>query len=280
MSEAAANILHHYTSQQGMAAIIASRCLWASKITHLNDTTEFLHGVAIAKRLLTKLRDDRIQWLSEYCSLAAESLDRILRINVFVISFSERRDVLSQWRAYSRAGTGYSLGFRRARLEELASRQGFNLHKCIYDPQAQEEKVHEIVTRCIHAFQWKVKMEADKGRRQEQLRPFADDFAFQFAILSPLLKHKAFEEEAEWRLVSLPKSVLEPNYSVRADKALLTPYFVFSLEDQTGRCQIDEIVIGPTPENELTLDGVSGLLSRGYYQNYSISLSQIPFRSP
>jgi hypothetical protein len=104
-------------------------------------------------------------------------------------------------------------------------------------------------------------------------------FSNELIMLSPLLKHFAFQEEKEWRLVSLPKSTRDPNYNVRSSPRFIIPYFALSLEETDGNCVIDKIFIGPCPDQELVSEGVSGLVSRNQIKWKSISLSRIPFRA-
>jgi hypothetical protein len=45
------DILYHYTSAAGLCGIIQSVSIWASKIQHLNDSTELLLALKICETL-------------------------------------------------------------------------------------------------------------------------------------------------------------------------------------------------------------------------------------
>ena len=69
--------------------------------------------------------------LFEDCKLSFDGLepDR----DVFVFSLSEKDDLLSQWRAYARAGDGYAIGFDVSSLLPIAEASNGYLSKCHYE---------------------------------------------------------------------------------------------------------------------------------------------------
>jgi hypothetical protein len=209
------------------------------------------------------------------------SLNRIEQINVFVVCFSASENLLSQWRAYSKDGIGYSLGFDRALLERLGLKQGFRLAECIYDGRKQREVVGQFVAKHIDEF----KQSIASGLREDEV--FTDtkteqlwaNFSLDLIMISPLLKHAAFAEEKEWRLVSVPKSTRDPAYRVRNGRNFLVPYYIFSLEESPGHCELNSVVVGPCPDPQLASDGVTGLMGRNGIKWKSVRPSGIPFRA-
>lgn len=96
-------ILYHYTDQHGLLGILKSKEIWASHTQYLNDAREFRHAVGLVKKEVegmlkdaTGLRRDLLLEMQEAVKTSIET------INVCVCSFSEERDILSQWRALRR----------------------------------------------------------------------------------------------------------------------------------------------------------------------------------
>ena len=70
---------------------------------------------------------------------------------------------------------------------------------------------------------------------------------------SPILKHEAFAEEKEWRIISRPLSCRRNGFDFRPGTTMLIPYYKIPLTTDTQVFQIEEIVVGPTP---VTVQGV------------------------
>ena len=134
-------LLYHYTTQRGLLGILREQCIWASHINHLNDASEFKHGIEVVSESLSKIvidpstlkfggtKSKRTFQVEKYQRMmraaAIESLKLLNFIEVFVASFFDSEgarndpgDVLEQWRAYSGSGAGISIGFDKKLLSE------------------------------------------------------------------------------------------------------------------------------------------------------------------
>src|SRR3990172_10406137 len=147
-------ILYHYTTHTGFLGIAKSKILWCTSIIYLNDGKEYLH----ANELLVERLEYRIHCANnkqhrtdeaDFLKKLQTGLDRIGIVMFFVGSFSENGDLLSQWRGYSRGGDGISLGFDSNRLKNLADKQGFQLVKCVYEPDEKRAIVDEFIDNYI-----------------------------------------------------------------------------------------------------------------------------------
>jgi hypothetical protein len=72
----------------------------------------------------------------------------MMRTMVYVTSFSEERDQLSQWRGYCGNAAGFSIGFNLAKLKELLKRTpntDILLKKRIYEPRIKAAKMGQII---------------------------------------------------------------------------------------------------------------------------------------
>ena len=147
---------------------------------------------------------------------------------MFVASFSEERDSLSQWRAYCPSGAGYSIGFDARNLWAEAFTQGF--HKfapCIYDWESQLEAIESLLDKVMTSERWAHVLE-NRGDEHSYLRA-QEVWLREFLLLAPALKHRAFREEREWRLISQPIEMLDSSLRYRAGRSMLIPYVEINL---------------------------------------------------
>jgi hypothetical protein len=107
--------LFHYTNTSGFQGIVSSKSIWATDYRYLNDTEEFVIGERIVQELAEELRapmaESPQRWLLENFATFHQAMRLTQMTNIFVASFSQEGNLLSQWRAYGARGAGYSIGF-------------------------------------------------------------------------------------------------------------------------------------------------------------------------
>jgi hypothetical protein len=213
--------LYHYTTAEGLKGIIEKRELWATDIFYLNDWTEFYCGRDEFRREL----DERSTWKDDSEKEVAKAVAELLQDpdslgsnHVFVCSFSEDGNDLSQWRAYCQDG-GYSIGFRRDQLERLLEvEDNWNLYECDYFLGES--------TRHVDRLLWlagKIANSKNPDTSVQRIQSALCKFAAQY-------KDIGFKDEREWRLISVST---ESNLIFRTRGAFLIPYVRFSLKDAT-----------------------------------------------
>jgi hypothetical protein len=47
-------IVYHYTDINGLLGIIESDCIWATHVSRLNDSSEYLHGIKVVRDFVQK----------------------------------------------------------------------------------------------------------------------------------------------------------------------------------------------------------------------------------
>jgi len=67
---------------------------------------------------------------------------------------------------------------------------------------------------------------------------------------APIIKHKSFKEEKEWRIISRAIPVSRDGFDFRAGAAMLVPFFKIPLFTEGQAFQIQRVVVGPTPHPE------------------------------
>lgn len=277
--------LYHYTSQNGLLGIFESDSLWATKIHYLNDETEFELALNLAAVVLNeKLQCQKDTREKEKIRCLIDNIPTIQKLNVCVISLSQKRDLLSQWRAYSAGIGGYSIGFKSDNLVVSASKQGFYLVRCIYEEDKQKQLISDLIDECL-AEEFNTRpdyVDYDTPRTLVVLHT-GGDFTKKLASIAPIIKNKSFSEEAEWRLIS-EKGLTTKSLSFRVGVSTLIPYFNFKIGSKAD--YLESLTIGPNPNPILARDATSLLLGRyGISTGYGIIPSayihetDIPFRN-
>ena len=171
-------IVYHYTSAEAAAKIIEGGKLWVTEIGHLNDASEFFHGVSVAEELVTtrqlqneeearqlqKAGERELQKESEalinFLDKVAEELSNGDRSQVFVASFSSLADSRSQWGLYCGGLGGIGVGFDHEKLRMLTAQ--------VYpSPTARPEQVRQAPFRINQWPPWAlVNLLAHQGVRE------------------------------------------------------------------------------------------------------------------
>lgn len=265
--------LYHYTSQEGLLGIIGSKVIWASNIHYLNDSKEFIHAIDEVKAMIwQRKRDESNEVLSRLYENIGDRLEGISRLHIFVVSLTERGDQLSQWRGYCTNGAGYSIGFSKSVIETLSKRQGFTFRPCIYDWQQQRQLLDEPLRRAVDVV-------ASASDLPEIMDRAVNQFLTEFVQIAPLLKHRAFSEEQEWRLVSGPITNTDSRWKTRTGRSTIIPYIEFSLVGGDGDVPVRNVVVGPGPGQELAANALPSFLMQNGVEKWSVAFSQVPYRT-
>lgn len=287
--------LYHYTSSNGLMGIIGTEAfhtgkIWATKIQYMNDGSELQHGFEqIKKEIETQKKyiRDEIEVQDGYRKRTTDELDdmlsaleRIAHINIGVVSFTTEGDQLSQWRGYCKIGNGYSLCFSGEKLcasieklkdaeklpeiletlqqnigklpEDLVRKPVYYLVPCKYEEYEHSKMVKELISFApIYNEQYGPYPNTPKLWRI----PFEEAAVF----IAAMIKAEGFKEEKEWRLICGP--FLSNDSEYRSGNYSLIPYWVIDLDLKNA---LKKIIIGPTPEKELSKNALHGYLRRAY----------------
>ncbi len=253
--------------------IVKNAELWATSWDCLNDSEESYILAKMAKRLLegrlaSETNNDSKKLLSYL--LQDRSNFHPATYDTCVSSWSVNRDDLSQWRAYCGPDTGYSLGMKGLTLRTLAERSGGMLAPCIYDLEKQEAIVTEFIDHAIKVG-------------YDDHETYWGDYRVFLHRYAAIFKHSAFAAEGEWRIITKPNTYESACF--RPGKSNLRTYRPVSLAslDHPGKSGIDvaEVIVGPSPSQELAVNKVFYLLRR-YCNQHSrtpVAASKIPYRN-
>ena len=321
--QAEPELLYHYTDQKGLLGILESSCLWASHLQYLNDKSE---GQIIAQLLLDELNqrvtighgeprsglvtlaqlmgipitapEGKIQCSDEEVFSQGFGVSSwVTAQDVFVTSFSEQGDLLSQWRAYSGETGGYSIGFKPLHLRSvgvhfLENRSGSfyvdsdPLIACRYCDGTEEESLKIEIAQTVDQYI----TEAEQAKRQTSpgtKEGFGTPAAIALKHFLPLgrrraiTKDKAFREEAEWRLAFQlgGTGAIDLALELRPGRSMLIPYLKIDLAWENQTLEIPEIIVGPCPHPFEAVNSVQRLLRKIGVQEFQVRNSKVPYRN-
>ncbi len=288
--------LYHYTSLNGFLGILGSRTVWATHVSYLNDASEFFHGLSFAKKIAGGIfmEDD---YLEAFGWAIRHGLEAVSTDSLYVASFSEKADLLSQWRGYCPPGAGICLGFTIPQLKSYCDARGYRLEQCIYDHQKQFQRVEALVRECFEMFPKpcltrreyesldskgqvdaviSYRLQTSEGPEKPQANAAVQSLCAEVAELAPLFKNEGFHEESEWRIVAN-----EPNERVkyRASSSYLAPYVELELLSDAAMPALREVIIGPNPNQERCQTSIAMLLESSGLADVEIKVSPLPFNS-
>ncbi|WP_196250517.1 DUF2971 domain-containing protein [Rhodococcoides fascians] len=299
--------LWHYTDAAGLLGILTNAdhsvpstdrtantvvyrpVFHATMAEYLNDSREVLHGLEIVRGWMQVIPDrtspsldDKVRlFLSDLCNAIEQISNReyLALMHCHTVSFSERPDVLSQWRAYGGGTGGFAIGFDTRAFPysdgSVMHRAGVGLHQVRY---LEGDTLDGPLATAVDVFIDQVSR--DSTRWPEKQTPSRVNRALRsLGIVAACIKHPGFKEEEEWRFIA-------PGFSgqvrFRAGSGGLVPYRTVGLGTEQCRPSdaVTGVVIGPGPlqyENKLATESM--LQFHGYFAAANnVTCSSTPFR--
>lgn len=241
----------------------------ATNSRYLNDASEVRFALDLIRKELRKRRKS-VNVLSKegiFYKNLTNRIGYVDEIQIFVLSFSQNGNTLSQWRAYCRDG-GYSLGFNYTDLKTYPA-PSFLLYRCIYNKQEQIELFNSILDEFVQGI---------STLSVKEIQAKVTSCLIRLLIVAPLLKDSSFSEEEEWRLISSWKKGDNKIIEYRKKRNMLVPFYPCPLQYKGGTINIEEIIVGPHPNQKLALDSVWNFLLKAQVGIKCKDLSKIPYR--
>lgn len=206
--------LYHYTDANAFMGMITKHEFWASHIRFMNDYTEF----KLAKDKFIKMIPEFINGKFPSGATSPEKVVKDFecltgKIDVFIVSLSEKEDELNQWRAYGKSIPNYSLAFNKDSLVEnsfiISKKEEIIQHIEDYVYKSKRDPISRILLPCIYdkAEQEKLLKEIleDSYRKVSEKKETSIEFtkyiARKFIFYAPLIKNNDYVDEKEWRIV-------------------------------------------------------------------------------
>lgn len=263
-------LLFHYCSTQAGFSILQKREIRLSALSSANDTLE---GRVLGRVFDQLLRNTALPpELIDVASVIVEGYPDATE--GFAFCLSEKSDLLSQWRAYGRDGSGIAIGFCSSVLSKDFGQVNFGakfceLVKVEYGEEGLQKALKPIADALAEDFvefgifaklkegltkERALQLLADRNRKEKVFASTTDSASKLLArllkSLAPLhfqiyrTKPEHFHEEIEWRLLRHRHKVALPEIDFFADEHSVRPY-IKSLIADPARAAIEEVILGP-----------------------------------
>lgn len=271
----------------GLLGIVATGRIWATKIRYLNDLSE---SEKIWDFVLERVRS-RIETgnnkIKESSTKILEIAKRRRLSTDFVASFSEDSDSLSQWRSYCPDGRGVSIGFSTSSLRSQwiadpkggkSAFVGHNFNKIRYLPHENDGSLDPEIDELLRLCSEMGTFEGFKGPITAE-----EFFIAWVSLTSTRYKHKAFEQEKEWRLALLKPHKPMPHQRFRPGQSMLIPYVEVELNrdikyELLPDYFIKEVYVAPSPNEALSREAIQSLFIANDHPEVKVISSVIPYR--
>jgi hypothetical protein len=263
----ASNILWHYTDADGFYGIVTTNKLHLSDARFLNDRTERTYGTGVVLSVL-----ERLQKLTSNAALHAvqEELRKPHTTNLFICSFSERSESMSQWERYADRGFGYCLGFSKSEIARSISEKPIELRRMIYSVRRQKAMLQIEIEKLLQEYG----LTAGGSRQRSQRAMYALVVALALEELALQLKNPDFREEREWRLIRelrqrSVKSPADPLLKFANRGHLVKPHIEMMLPSRSttvhSRLPLVSVVCGPKLERDVAIASATYFLAENGY---------------
>lgn len=268
-------IIYHYCNVEAFRAIIQNKILWLSSVYNLNDYKE-IHW--IKEKVLKKIQENTTKNSFNKYS-AFEKLYNQKLPTVYIASFSQGEDLLSQWRAYANDGHGVAIGFNSDYFKE---NKLINTSVVLYDEEEQENLIDKILEP--------IKLLDDEvDINDKKFINICESVINDIDNLSAKSKNELFKEEQEVRLIHSPliidneknrQFIFKNNISEMKFRAVcgnLIPYFELKFNKIIANTPaIIEIVKGP--KNMFIDQEIKIFLSTNGFYDVKIKQSKSSYR--
>lgn len=263
------DIVYHYTDAAGLVGMLKTGRIWATDYRFLNDRSEMDHTRKRAKKLINeRLSGELKPPLQSFYREIARFLDLDLLGDLFVFSFSEEPDDLSQWRGYAREGLGFTIGFSGQAICEGGNdpKSEYSFFRVEYDHDMQMVAIERALAELEKEFL--IQATAQDADLPTLSTEAADWFVWVTNNRSVANKHRSFYSEKEWRIMGVvPIKDRATDVHTRASGLRLVNYIELSLPNKASKkLPIQSIGVGPGFQGTEEADAVRALCERAGYQ--------------
>ena len=245
--------LYYYTTTETMSFILKKGDIFATNISYLNDSQEYINGLKELRELLCGDKAGEYAESARNHLAGADAYRDALKEahDIYSISFSQEKDLLSQWYMYAKE-SGVRLKMDIADDYELEV-------KVLGKEEEDKEPNLHLRSKCkkVHYYT-RIGMEEDEYKRESEEiieginqyvkeKSMGDLDTYISAIWSgyaPYIKNYEFRQEKEVRLIfhGLSAEGKNPLVHYRNAKGVLVPYMDIYLE---SGWPVTEIMVGP-----------------------------------
>lgn len=274
-------VFYHYTSVSSLMGMAQSKCLWASNINYMNDAKEMVQACEILERVIhckmdnENFSDEESKFLFQFISWV--NACKHTTYNIFVFSLTEEPSLLSQWRSYTPHGKGVSIGFNAQVLNNIIKKYDLKIAQCFYQREEQEYVLSNLVEKLLFTFREDLpKINISNSHPSQCYNSYLETFRGKVLQVLSIIKHEAFREEREWRLVSpYYANYTIPLIKFREGASMLVPYIELELGE--NKPYFENVILGPSPHQNLSMSALSMFLSNQGLCNTTVNCN-LPYR--
>lgn len=246
-------MLYYYTNVETMRFILQGANIYATNLAYMNDAEEYANGVRELRDIFNERKEKEL--------ITKEMLLEVLEneITSYSISFSEARDLLSQWSMYAgESGVSLKMSFTGTEKYQAYPDRGDELKTDKHEESEEREESEKreevpdtVKTQKVY-YCTKAAMEEEEYKKIEseiwgetgaKIEDIDDEYPRLWKQMAPFVKRVEFKAEAEHRLVF---NVAEWGKAFRIDyrnsQNVLKPYLDIEC---VGGWPIHEVVVGP-----------------------------------
>lgn len=200
--------VYHYCSLDTFYSIFSNATIRLSNISKSNDSEEITYLLPKMRRFCTDLYSYYNDNLPDEYKLQDDFVNKVFdlkfnqtSLNFYVMCFSEKPDLLSQWRGYANDACGVSIGFSTDLFYPLARsiRSSYNFSQVRYSLDDLYGQIKKYTKKVIE------QNFTDDYRNNSLILMNVVDTTLSTVLYNSILyKNPSFSEEKEWRLVYNP----------------------------------------------------------------------------
>jgi hypothetical protein len=270
------DLLYHYCPAEALLPILTSGKMWASNIRFQNDPREMVYARDLVSDLMGEIKRSRcsraMRQLLE--KIDFDPLDRFL--SVYVTCFSEDGDLLSQWRAYGRNGSGFSLGFDAGKISKVSDGEG--LVAVEYSEKVQKSILKSTFDALEQYMEGKLRVINSSPKRKRFMAEAAQSFSVCLLFFMLIFKAKGYREEKEWRYVAIRSIDEAKDIKFRNQQHMIVPYIEINLAKVKGSLPLSEVVAGPARNQALDQMALPILLENAGLPDVALKSSVLSYR--
>lgn len=231
-------MIYHYCAATVFESIIATKQVWLTDITKLNDTTEYQDGFALIREVLDR------KGLGEHPLLRGIHADQLnTTFRILVGCFSREGDVSSQWASYADNTRGLSVGFDEHELDQ------YNLMNRYLENDSQPIGQHIKIFNVSYDKTAFIKTVNDVIDDLELRSPLLKYHMMALALrrLAALYKDPYFRDERETRVMIELESHIDDKYELgeRMNAYGESASYHKLLTSYENLSAIKEVIVGP-----------------------------------
>ena len=175
------SMLYHYCPAESFMSIVKNKTLRFCDLYHMNDLSELHHGRIIYDQIIIKSEEFSREIKTWIDAVLNEFINRCILLSM---SFSLKKDLLSQWRGYADDAKGFCIGFKAKDLT--------NLPVHLIEVEYELEKQFELIRDSMKEIESHIK----DGITKENAHLIGE-----ILEVFSMIKNGSFKEECECRLI-------------------------------------------------------------------------------